>query len=155
MTDKDAGEVTDHIRRIDLFGGVTVADYDHAIAQGMIVPISGQLVEQFLDRVAEQQVNPGICGQVPLRVVYTRSTGPETSPCGRSAAHRCFQGDGGARTGNTLDHPPPPPLSQSEIRQAFEFALRLAKRKIPTCCWPPTRTVTGSASLIRRDGNMC
>lgn len=33
MTDKDAGEVTGFIRQIDVFDGVTAADYDAAVGR--------------------------------------------------------------------------------------------------------------------------
>ena len=36
MTDKDAGEVTGFIRQIDVFDGVTAADYDAAVAAGPV-----------------------------------------------------------------------------------------------------------------------
>lgn len=70
--------VTDHIRRVDIFGGVKVASYEDAVAAGQIRLIGDDVVKAFLSEVEKQQVTPGICRQIPLHVIYTPSTVPVT-----------------------------------------------------------------------------
>ena len=63
------------IKETDLFTGVKLADYDAAIADGMIEIIGEELIQKFLNRVLEEQVNPGLCKDAGLKLVYTPLNG--------------------------------------------------------------------------------
>ncbi|HIW74095.1 MAG TPA: phospho-sugar mutase [Firmicutes bacterium] len=132
MTDHDANEVTGFIRRLDIFDDVKTADYDRAKADGMICEIPDSLVDAFLSRVEGQQVNPGLCREVPLNVVYTPLNGTGNKPV-REILRRI----GVAKVSVVPEQEmpdgnfPTAPYPNPEIRQAFECALKLAETEKP------------------------
>lgn len=132
MTDHDAGEVTACIREIDVFDGVKTADYDEAVSQGLIESIGGELLERFLAKVEEQQVNPGICRRVPLSVVYTPLNGTGNKPV-REILRRIGVQQVAVVPEQELPDGrfPTAPYPNPEIRQAFECALKLAETVKP------------------------
>ncbi len=132
MTDADAGDVTAHIRKIDVFDDVTVADYDEAVTQGLIRVIGDELLEAFLDRVAQQQVNPGICARVPLHVVYTPLNGTGNKPVRQILARIGVQQVTVVPEQELPDGRfPTAPYPNPEIREAFACALKLAETAQP------------------------
>lgn len=132
MTDDDANEVTAYIRKVDLFRDVQVADYELSVSAGSIRVVDQSFVEQFLDRVAEQQVNPGICAKEGLRVVYTPLNGTGNKPVRAilsrvEVEHVTVVPEQELPDGNFPTAPYPNP----EIRQAFACALKLAETEKP------------------------
>lgn len=75
MTDTAAGEVYAEIQATDCFGGVKTLDFDTAVTQGMIEYIDDSLYETYLAHVSKQAINPGICNDAGLKVVYTPLNG--------------------------------------------------------------------------------
>ena len=147
MTDHDAGAVTDHIRRVDLFTGVKTAAYEDAVADGRILLIGDDVVSAFLDQVEKQQVTPGICRQTPLKVIYTPSTAPATDRCGKFCAVSAFPRWRWCRSKRppTAGSPPAP----TPILKSARCSKRLwiwRKSPIPTSCWPPIPIATAWAS---------
>lgn len=132
MTDADAGAVTEHIRKIDVFDGVRFIDYDKAVSQGLIRVIGGELLEAFLDRVAQQQVNPGICARVPLQVVYTPLNGTGNKPVRRILSRIGVQQVTVVPEQELPDGRfPTAPYPNPETREAFACARRLAEAVQP------------------------
>lgn len=131
MTDHDAGVVTDHIRRVDIFGGVKVASYEDAVAAGQIRLIGDDVVKAFLSEVEKQQVTPGICRQIPLHVIYTPLNGTGNRPVreilDRIGVHVQVVPEQELPDG----HFPTCPYPNPEIRQVFEKALDMAKETQP------------------------
>lgn len=131
MTDHDAGVVTDHIRRVDIFGGVKVASYEDAVAAGQIRLIGDDVVKAFLSEVEKQQVTPGICRQIPLHVIYTPLNGTGNRPVreilDRIGVHVQIVPEQELPDG----HFPTCPYPNPEIRQVFEKALDMAKETQP------------------------
>lgn len=75
MTDVAATAVYDEICKIDIFNDVKTVDFDEALKSGMIEYVDESVYETYLDKVMEQQVNPGICKDADLKVVYTPLNG--------------------------------------------------------------------------------
>ncbi|MGN1432927.1 MAG: phospho-sugar mutase [Ruminococcus sp.] len=75
MTDVAATAVYDEICKLDIFNDVKTVDFDKALESGMIEYVDESVYETYLDRVMEQQVNPGICKDADLKVVYTPLNG--------------------------------------------------------------------------------
>ncbi len=132
MTDADAGAVTEHIRRLDIFDDVRVMDYDAAVAAGLITVIGDELLSSYLDCVAAQQVNSGICGDAQLNIIYTPLHGAGNLPV-RAILDRI-----GAKRVTVVPEQelpngefPTAPYPNPEIRQAFECALALAESVQP------------------------
>ena len=132
MTDVDAGAVTAHIRRLDIFDDVRVMGYDDAVAAGMITVIGDELLASYLDRVAAQQVNPGICRQAGLNIIYTPLHGAGNLPV-RAILDRIGAAQVTVVPEQELPNGefPTAPYPNPEIRQAFECALTLARTVQP------------------------
>ncbi len=132
MTDDDANAVTAYIRKIDLFDGIKLADFEQAVADGVITLVGQELVERFLDRVAQQQVNPGICRDVDLKVIYTPLNGAGNKPV-RAVLDRIGLSSVAVVPEQELPDGnfPTAPYPNPEIRQAFECALKLAQTVNP------------------------
>ncbi len=76
MTDVNADTVYAEIQKVDYFNGdIKVTDFDKALAEGMIVYFDDELYERYLEKVMEQTVNPGVCKDSGLKVVYTPLNG--------------------------------------------------------------------------------
>lgn len=75
MTDAAAGAVYAEIQAVDCFDGVKTADFDKALADGMIEYIDDSLYQTYLEIVSRQTINPGICNDAGLKVVYTPLNG--------------------------------------------------------------------------------
>ena len=75
MTDVAAGIVYDEICKLDMFKDVKVADFDEALKSGLIEYVCENVYDTYLEKVMEQQVNPGICKGADLKVVYTPLNG--------------------------------------------------------------------------------
>lgn len=132
MTDGEAGEVTGYIRRLDIFKDVHTISYDEAVSAGRIEIVRPEVVDAFLDRVAEQQVNPDVCQTTPIKVVYTPLNGAGNIPV-RRILDRI-----GVRQVTVVPEQempdgnfPTAPYPNPEIRQAFEKALELAETVQP------------------------
>lgn len=75
MTDVAAGIVYDEICKLDMFKNVKIADLDEAVKSGLIEYVSDDVYDSYLEKVMEQQVNPGVCEGAGLKVVYTPLNG--------------------------------------------------------------------------------
>lgn len=132
MTDHDAGEVTACIRKVDLFRDVKTLLFENALADGRINMIQDSLIEDFLRNVLSRQVNPGVCAETPLKVVYTPLNGTGNKPV-REALRRI--GVSSVTVVPEQEQPdgrfPTAPYPNPEIREAFGCALRLAESVKP------------------------
>lgn len=128
MTDADAGEVTDYIRALDIFEDVKVADYDQAVADGRIRLIGEELLDSYMEQVLAQQVNPTVCRQANIRVIYTPLNGTGNLPVRQVLDRIGVQQVTVVPEQELPDgHFPTAPYPNPEIRQAFECALKLAE----------------------------
>lgn len=75
MTDVAANTVYDEISKLDMFKDVKIADFDEAVKNGMIEYVDESVYDTYLEKVMEQQVNPGVCNGADLKVVYTPLNG--------------------------------------------------------------------------------
>lgn len=75
MTDVAANTVYDEISKLDMFKDVKIADFDEAVKRGMIEYVDESVYDTYLEKVMEQQVNPGVCNGANLKVVYTPLNG--------------------------------------------------------------------------------
>lgn len=75
MTDVAANTVYDEISKLDMFKDVKITDFDEAVKSGMIEYVDESVYDTYLEKVMEQQVNPGVCKGADLKVVYTPLNG--------------------------------------------------------------------------------
>ena len=132
MTDGAAGEVYAFMQKLDIFDDVKRGDFDELMAQGLIHWIDDSLVEKFLDAVEACSINPGLCKDAGLKVVYTPLCGAGNKPV-RAILKRI--GIDEVTVVPEQEKPdgnfPTCPFPNPEIRQAFECALKLAETVQP------------------------
>ena len=132
MTDNAASAVYDEIQKLDMFKDVKVGDFDEAVKSGMIEYVDDSVYDSYLEKVMEQQVNPGICGDADLKVVYTPLNG-----CGNKLVRRVLKNIGVKDVvivkeqelpdGNFTTCPYPNP----EIKEALQKGLDLCEIEKP------------------------
>ena len=75
MTDAAAQAVYDEICKLDIFEDVKVMELDEALEKGLVEYVDDSVYDSYLEKVMEQQVNPGICKDADIKVVYTPLNG--------------------------------------------------------------------------------
>ena len=132
MTDVAAGAVYDEICGIDIFDGVKTLDFDKALEEGIIEYVKDEVYTSYLDEVKKQQINPDICKDADLKVVYTPLNG-----CGNKLVRRLLKEIGVEKVeivkeqelpdGNFTTCPYPNP----EIKEALQKGLELCEKVQP------------------------
>ena len=132
MTDAAATAVYDEIQKLDIFNDVKIADFDEAVKSGMIEYVDDSVYDSYLEKVLEQQVNPGICKGAGLKVVYTPLNG-----CGNKLVRRVLKAIGVEEVtvvkeqelpdGNFTTCPYPNP----EMKEALQKGLELCEEVKP------------------------
>ncbi len=75
MTDVAAGMVFDEIQALDMFDDVKLCDFDEALQNGSIEYVKDSVYDSYIEEVKKQQVNPGVCKDTDLKIVYTPLNG--------------------------------------------------------------------------------
>lgn len=132
MTDAAAAAVYNEICKLDIFNYVKIADFDEAVKSGMIEYVDESVYDTYLEKVLEQQVNPGICKDADLKVVYTPLNG-----AGNKLVRRILDKIGVTDVklvkeqelpdGNFTTCPYPNP----EIKEALQKGLELCEKEQP------------------------
>ena len=123
-----ADRVQQEILGTDLFDGVHCADFDKALEGGMIQYIPASFVEQYLDRVYAQSLEPQVCAKAGLKLVYTPLNG-----AGNKAVRHMFKrlGIKDVKVVPEQEHPdgnfPTCPYPNPESPAALELGLRLCE----------------------------
>lgn len=132
MTDGAAGEVYSFMQKLDIFDDVKRGDFDGLMAQGLIHWIDQSLIENFLDAVEASSVNPGLCKDAGLKVIYTPLCGTGNKPV-RAILKRIGIEEVKVVPEQELPNGnfPTCPYPNPEIREAFACALKLAETEQP------------------------
>lgn len=127
MTDLAAGEVYDEICKLDMFDDVKTMDLDEALEKGIVEYVGDEVYDSYLGEVKKQQVNPGICKEVDLKVVYTPLNG-----CGNKLVRRILKDIGVKEVsvvkeqelpdGNFTTCPSPNPENKDALQKALELS---------------------------------
>ena len=75
MTDFAANTVYEEIHKLDIFDDVKIIELNEAIEKGLVEYVSDEVYDSYIEKVKEQQINPGICKDADLKVVYTPLNG--------------------------------------------------------------------------------
>ncbi len=132
MTDVAANTVYDEICGIDIFNDVKTMDLDEAIEKGLVEYVQDEVYTSYIEKVKEQQINPGVCKGADLKVVYTPLNG-----CGNKLVRRILKEIGVEDVtivkeqelpdGNFTTCPYPNP----EIKEALQKGLELCDKVQP------------------------
>lgn len=132
MTDDAANAVYDEICKIDIFNDVKTTDFDEAVKSGLIEYVDDSVYDSYLEKVMEQQVNPGICKDADLKVVYTPLNGTGNKLVRKvldkiGVKNVCIVKEQELPDGNFTTCPYPNP----EIKEALQKGLELCEKEQP------------------------
>ena len=132
MTDAAAAAVYDEIQKLVMIKDVNTADFDEALKSCMIEYVDDSVYDSYIEKVLEQQVNPGICKGAGMKIVYTPLNG-----CGNKLVRRVLKEIGvddvvivkeqELPDGNFTTCPYPNP----EIKEALQKGLELCEKEQP------------------------
>lgn len=130
MTDEAAAKTYVYIQKVDMFTGAKTVDFDEAIKSGAIEYIGREVFENFYAEVRKAQVNPAVCENTDLSVIYTPLNGT-----GNLHVREILR-QIGIRDVTVVPEQELPdgnfptcPYPNPEIRQAFECAIKLSETK--------------------------
>ena len=132
MTDNAAQAVYDEITKLDIFSDVKTMDFDEAIEKGLIEYVDDSVYDTYLDCVLEQQVNPGICEDADISVVYTPLNG-----AGNKLVRKVLSKIGVKEINVVKEQEMPDgnfttcPYPNPEIKEALQKGLELCEEKQP------------------------
>lgn len=128
MTDDEAAQTYEYIKKVDYFTGIKKVDFDSALSDGKIEYIGEKLIESFLDEVQKQCINPDIVRKADLKVIYTPLNGTGNKPV-RKILDRI-----GVKNVSVVPEQEKPdgnfptcPFPNPEIKQVFELGLEMNK----------------------------
>ncbi len=128
MTDEEADETYEYIKKVDYFTGIKTMDFDEAVQKGLIEYMGEEVIDAFLDEVIKQCVNPQITKNAGLKVIYTPLNGTGNKPV-RKILDRIGVNDVTVVPEQEMPDGnfPTCPFPNPEIKQAFECALKMAQ----------------------------
>lgn len=132
MTDDAANAVYDEITKLDYFNDVKIADFDDAVKSNMIEYVDDSVYDSYIEKVMEQQVNPGICADADLKVVYTPLNGT-----GNKLVRKVLDKIGVKSVSIVKDQELPDgnfttcPYPNPEIKEALQKGLELCEKEQP------------------------
>lgn len=122
--------VLEIINGLDIFTDIKTTSFDAAVSSGLIEYIPDSVIEEYLDRVEEQAVCPGICKTAGISVIYSPLHGTGNKPVRAILKRLGLESvtvvpeqelpDGGF---------PTVPFPNPEFREAFDCAARLAEKQ--------------------------
>lgn len=128
MTDEEADETYEYIKKVDYFTGIKTMDFDEAVQKGLIEYMGEEVIDAFLDEVIKQCVNPQVTKNAGLKVIYTPLNGTGNKPV-RKILDRIGINDVTVVPEQEMPDGnfPTCPFPNPEIKQAFECALKMAQ----------------------------
>lgn len=128
MTDEEANETYEFIKKVDYFTGIKTMDFDEAAEKGLIEYMGDEVIDAFLDEVIKQCVNPDMIADAGLKVIYTPLNGTGNKPV-RKILDRIGVKDVYVVPEQEMPDGnfPTCPFPNPEIKQAFECALKMAE----------------------------
>lgn len=132
MTDEEASETYEYIKKVDYFTGIKTMDFDEAVSNGLIEYMGDEVIDEFLDEVIKQCVNPDAVKKAGLKVIYTPLNGTGNKPV-RKILDRIGVKDVFVVPEQEMPDGnfPTCPFPNPEIKQAFECALKMAEEIKP------------------------
>lgn len=132
MTDVAANAVYDEICNIDIFNDVKTMDLNEALDKGLVEYVSDDVYTSYLEEVKKQQVNPGVCKDADIKVVYTPLNG-----CGNKLVRRVLKEIGVKEVSIVKEQELPDgnfttcPYPNPEYKEALQKGLELCEKEKP------------------------
>lgn len=120
--------VLDEVNKLDPFNDVKTISFDEALKNGTIEYISDAVIEKFLATVEAEAINPGICKDSHLKVIYTPLNGTGNKPVRAILKWIGIENVSVVKEQELPDgNFPTAPYPNPEIREAFDCALKMAE----------------------------
>ncbi|MCR5523355.1 MAG: phospho-sugar mutase [Clostridia bacterium] len=130
MTEEAAAKTYSFICGTDMFDGVRYADFDGAVASGMIEYISDDIIEEYYGLCLKTSINPDVIKKSDVSIIYSPLNGTGNIPV-RTVLDRAGFKD--IRVVREQEQPdgtfPTCPYPNPEIKQVFECGLEMAKER--------------------------
>ncbi len=127
---KESDFISDIIGKMDIFKDIKIADFDKALADGMIEYIKDDAIEAYLDCVEAQSVCPGVSEGSDFSIIYSPLHGTGNKPVRKILDRIGIKNVTVVKEQELPDgNFPTVPFPNPEFRQAFDLAVELAKSK--------------------------
>ena len=80
MTIEDSDAVLEKLKNVDILNGAKRVPFKEGIKRGLIKYIGKKTINSYFKEVEKQQLNPGVCLDYPLKIVYTPLNGTGNKP---------------------------------------------------------------------------
>ncbi len=128
MTSEAADIVLDKISKVDIFGGVKLADFDEAVKNGTVEYISNEINDKYLAEVMKRSVHPEVCKGSDIKIVYTPLNGAGNKPVRKVLDTMGFTDINIVKEQEMPDgNFPTCPFPNPEITEALDRGLKLSK----------------------------
>ena len=128
MTDEAALATYSFIQKVDMFGGIKRMPFDEAFKSGLIEYISDEIIEEFYALVLQKPINPEICKNSDIKIIYTPLNGTGNIPVRTVLGRAGFKNVSVVKEQEMPDGTfPTCPYPNPEIKQVFECALEMTK----------------------------
>lgn len=121
-----ASQTLKNILACDEFDGVKSMQFDEGLACGKIIYIDDEVLETFVDNVVAQTLQPELCKEVGLKVVYSPFNGAGNIPVRKALARLGVTVDVVKEQEEPDGNFPTIPYPNPEIRENFKLAEKLA-----------------------------
>ncbi len=130
MTDEAAHETYSFIQKVDMFEDVRRMPFDEAMEKGLVEFISEDIVEEFYALVMQRPINPELCKNSDIRIIYTPLNGTGNIPVRTVLTRAGFENVSVVKEQENPDGLfPTCPYPNPEIKQVFECALEMTKEE--------------------------
>ncbi len=121
--------VLSNIEKTDIFSGVKCMDFEAGRVNGMIEFIPESDVQKYIDRVFEEAINPEVCKDANLKLVYTPLNGAGNR-CVRTILAKIGVSDVTVVSEQELPDGnfPTCPYPNPEMRETLELGISLCKK---------------------------
>ncbi len=127
LTDDDAHAIEQIMAGLDIFDDVKVGDYDALVAEGLIVEMGDDMVDTFIDAIMKCQLNPEVCREAGLKVIYTPLCGAGHKPVCKALERAGIEGLRVVESQRNPDGNFPGLVRPNpEERAAFDEAIKMA-----------------------------
>lgn len=128
MTDEAANETYSFIRKVDMFEDVKKMPFDEALEKGLIEYVSEDIIEEYYSLVMQRPINPEICRESDIRIIYTPLNGTGNIPVRTILERAGFKNVSVVKEQENPDGTfPTCPYPNPEIKQVFECAIEMTK----------------------------
>ena len=130
MTDEAAAKTYDFIQKVDMFEGAKTVNFEEAVKAGTIEYVTDDVIESFYTEVLKARVNPGVCENAELSVIYSPLNGTGNKHV-REILKRIGISDVQVVKEQELPDGnfPTCPFPNPEIKQVFECAIAMTESK--------------------------